>query len=302
MAEVKDKFEKGLLDSNKPRPEKRLDFRVQTGLASSKKQAFEQGEFEQEVDAPTSKAQIEAELLVAGLTSAKKQAFEQHQTDASKRKPSIIEHDLLAGAAKETKAKFERGEFEQDQDELRSRRFQQQQSETDLFAGMTTEKKAHFENGHRLDRSSISARPEEIANIVGAGLALAKRSELLSKIDAEQQIQRSADRPIDIDAELGFATARRDQLATLATSEYKSKEKHIDVAAGLASTIKEQFMADASKTAAPKTIDSTMDVESGLAKSRATAFENPDETAVSDHRSFDCAPFSSLGQANSRNW
>lgn len=290
MAEVKDKFEKGMLDSNKPRAEKRLDFRVQTGLASSKKQAFEQGEFEQEVDAPTNKVQIETELLVAGLTSAKKQAFEQQQIDASKRKTSIIEHDVLAGAAKETKAKFERGEFDQDPAELRSRRQQQQQSETDLLVGVTTEKKAKFENGHLSDRSSISSRTEEIATIVGAGLAQAKRSELLSKIDAEQQIQRSFDRPIDIDAaELGLATTRRDQLASLASSEFKSKEKHIDVAAGLASTAREQFMADASKTTAPKAIDSTMDVESGLAKSRATVFENPDETAVSDCRALECA-------------
>lgn len=37
MAEVKDKFEKGLVDSDKPRAEKRLDVRVQSGLASSKK-------------------------------------------------------------------------------------------------------------------------------------------------------------------------------------------------------------------------------------------------------------------------
>lgn len=40
MAEKKDKFEKGLLDSDKPRPEKRLDVRVQSGLASSKKTSF----------------------------------------------------------------------------------------------------------------------------------------------------------------------------------------------------------------------------------------------------------------------
>ena len=39
-------------------------------------------------------------------------------------------------------------------------------------------------------------------------------------------------------------------------------------------------MADASKTATT-TKTTPVSVESGLAKSRATAFENPDETAVS---------------------
>ena len=67
---LKDKFEKGLVD-DKPRAEKRLDVRVQSGLASSKKHAFEQGEFEQETESHISKVQIDTDL-VAGSNIIKK--------------------------------------------------------------------------------------------------------------------------------------------------------------------------------------------------------------------------------------
>ncbi|CAF1311226.1 unnamed protein product [Adineta ricciae] len=251
MAEVKDKFEKGLVDVNKPRAEKRLDFRIQSGLTSSKKQAFEQGEFEQEVESHVNKIQIETDL-VAGLTSSKKQAFEQQQqqqhmeNDANQMNRTIImERDALIGVAMEKKAKFESGEL-------------------------------------AADRPKISGRPDEIETIVGSGLAQAKRSEILSKIENEQQVQRSTDRVIDIDTEQGLAIARREQLASLANSEFKSTEKHIDVTAGLATAIKEQYIADASKVAATVTKAPvvTNDIESGLAKNRAIVFEKPDETTV----------------------
>ena len=251
MAEVKDKFEKGLVDVNKPRAEKRLDFRVQSGLTSSKKQAFEQGEFEQEVESHINKIQIETDL-VAGLTSSKKQVFEQQQqqhmeNDANQMNKAIImERDALIGVTMEKKAKFESGEL-------------------------------------AADRPKISGRPDEIETIVGSGLAQAKRSEILSKIEYEQQVQRSTDRVIDIDTEQGLAIARREQLASLANSEFKSTEKHIDVTAGLATAIKEQYIADASKvaTTVTKAPVVTNDIESGLTKNRAIVFEKPDETTVS---------------------
>ncbi|CAF0923977.1 unnamed protein product [Adineta steineri] len=243
MAEVKDKFEKGLIDSNKPRVEKRLDVRVQSGLTSSKKQAFEQGEFEQETEPHFNKIQIETDL-VAGLTSSKKQAFQQQQMENetnTMNKTIITERDALVGVA--------------------------------------TAKKAKFESGQLSDHPRISICPDEIANIVGAGLAQAKRSELLSKIDAEQQIQRSSDRFIDIDTEQGLATTRRDQLASLANSEFKSTEKSIDVTAGLATAIKEQYIADASKATSKISVPMD-DIQSGMTKNRTTAFEKLDETTV----------------------
>ncbi|CAF4528752.1 unnamed protein product [Rotaria socialis] len=276
MAEVKDKFEKGLVDSEKPRVEKRLDVRVQSGLASSKKQAFEQGEFEQETESHVNKVQIDADL-VAGLTSAKKQAFEQHKidNDANLPKSTFIDAEAFSGATTDKKAKFEKGEFDQEYHEHGSNRVQ---ADANLLVGAATERKAKFESGQVSERATTPARSDEIAAMVGAGNAQNKRSELLSKIEAEQQVQRSGDRHIDIDTEHGLAGARREQLATLANSEFKSTEKHIDVTTGLTSTIKEQYMADTSKpvksTAAP------VSVESGLAKSRATAFENPEDTST----------------------
>jgi len=245
MAEVKDKFEKGLVDVNKPRVEKRLDFRVQSGLTSSKKQAFEQGEFEQEVEPHVNKIQIETDLI-AGLASSKKQAFEQQQQNENE--INMMSKTII--------------------------------TERDALAGLATEKKAQFESGQLSDRRKVSVHSDEIATIVGTGVTQAKRSELLSKIDAEQQIQRSADRYIDIDAEQGFATARRDQLASLANSEFKSTEKYIDITAGSATAIKEQYIADASKAALKTASVPTDDIESGLTKNRATVFEKPDETTV----------------------
>jgi hypothetical protein len=152
--------------------------------------------------------------------------------------------------------------------------------ERDALTGVATEKKAKFESGQISDRPRTSICADEIATFLGTGLAQAKRSEILSKMDAEQQIQRSADRYIDIDTEQGLAIARRDQLASLANSEFKPTEKHIDVTAGLASTIKEQYIADASKITT-KTVVPTVDIESGLTKTRATVFEKFDEGTVS---------------------
>ncbi|CAF1084727.1 unnamed protein product [Rotaria sordida] len=341
MAEVKDKFEKGLVDSDKPREEKRLDVRVQSGLASSKKQAFEQGEFEQEVESRINKVQIDTDLvagvasskkhafeqgefeqevesrnnkvqidkdlvagvasskkhafeqgefeqevesrvnkvqidkdLVAGLTSAKKQAFQQQiENDANLPKTVTIDRDAMVGAATEKKAMFEKGELDQDYHELGSNRVQ---ADADLLVGAATDRKAKFESGQISDRPITPTRLDEISTMVETGNAQSKRSELLSKIEAEQQTQRSGDRHLDMETESGFATARREQLASLANTEFKSTEKHFDVTSGSTSTIKEQYMADTSKpiisTAQP------ISVESGLAKSRATAFENPDET------------------------
>ena len=243
MAEVKDKFEKGLVDINKPRIEKRLDVRVQNGLASSKKQAFEQGEFEQEIERRASKMQIEIDL-VAGLASLQKQLFERQQIDRESNtvnKTNFIEHDALAGVATETKAKFESGEI--------------------------------------LDRPKTQIYSDEIATIVGTGLTQAKLSELLSKIDAEQQDQYSVRQSIDIDPEQGLAIARREQFASLANSDFKPTEKNIDVTVGLANTIKEQYMADISKETKP-TIP-TIDIESGLTRNRAILFEKSDEISVS---------------------
>ncbi|CAF2825248.1 unnamed protein product [Rotaria sp. Silwood2] len=244
MAEVKDKFEKGLIDVNKPRIEKRLDVRVQSGLTSSKKQAFEQGEFEQEIESYISKTPIETDL-VAGLASLKKQVFEQQLINNETNminKTFIIERDALVGVA--------------------------------------TEKKAKFENGHISDTPRTSTCPDEIANVVGTGLAQAKLSEFLSKIDADQQTQRLANRNIDIDAEQGLAIARRDQFASLVNSEFKPTEKYIDVTAGSTNIIKEQYIADASKTTTSKTEIPAVDIESGSTKNRAIVFEKPDETAV----------------------
>ncbi|CAF3400209.1 unnamed protein product [Rotaria sp. Silwood1] len=310
MAEVKDKFEKGLIDSDKPRGEKRLDVRVQSGLASSKKQAFEQGEFEQEVESHVSKVQIDTDLvaglasskkqafeqgefeqeirphaskvqidtdLVAGLASAKKQAYEQHQleNDTNLPKTVIIDRDSMAGAATEKKAIFEKGEFDQDYHEFGSNRVQ---ADADLLVGAATERKAKFESGQLSDRPITPTRLDEMSTIVETGHAQSKRSELLSKFEAEQQVQRSGDRHIDIESDSGLAIARREQLASLASTEFKPTEKHIDVTTGLASTIKEQYMADTSKSVKP-TVQS-ISVESGLAKSRATAFENPDDTTT----------------------
>ncbi|CAF1929436.1 unnamed protein product [Rotaria magnacalcarata] len=276
MAEVKDKFEKGLVDSEKPRVEKRLDVRVQSGLASSKKQAFEQGEFEQETESHINKVQIDADL-VAGLTSAKKQAFEQHKidNDANLPKSAFIDAEAFSGATTDKKAKFEKGEFDQEYHEHGSNRVQ---ADANLLVGAATERKAKFESGQISERATTPARSDEIAGIVGAGNAQNKRSEFLSKIEAEQQVQRSGDRHIDIDTEHGLAGARREQLATLANSEFKSTEKYIDVTTGLTSTIKEQYMADTSKPV--KSTVAPVSVESGLAKSRATAFENPDDTST----------------------
>jgi hypothetical protein len=277
MAEVKDKFEKGLVDSDKPRAEKRLDVRVQSGLASSKKQAFEQGEFEQETESHVSKVQIDADL-VAGLTSAKKQAFQQQQleNEGNLTKSVVIDRDALAGATTETKARFEKGEFDHDYHDLGSNRVQ---ADAELLLGATSDKKAKFESGQVSDRATTPTRRDEGATVVETGHAQAKRSELLSKIDAEQQVQRSGDRHIDIDPEQGIATARREQLASLANTEYKTTEKHIDVVSGSTSSIKEQYMADTNK-ASITTKTTPVSVESGLAKSRATAFENPDETTI----------------------
>lgn len=253
MAEVKDKFEKGLIDSNKPRIEKRLDIRVQSGLTSSKKQAFEQGEYEQETESRISKTQIETDL-VAGFASIKKQAFEQQTLEnenQSVNKTTFIEHDVLAG--------------------------------------LTAEKKAKFESGQLAESSKIQAPPDEVASFVGTGLAQAKLSEFLSKIDADQQNQRPTNRLIDIDTEQGLAIARREQLASLANNGYKPTEKYIDVTAGLASTIKEQYIADASKstTSIPKTTTPPDDIESGLAKNLAVVFEKADEATVSLIRNAD---------------
>jgi hypothetical protein len=189
----------------------------------------------------------------------------------------IIDRDALAGATTETKARFEKGEFDHDYHELGSNRVQ---ADADLLAGATTDMKAKFESGQVSDRATTPSRRDEIATVVESGNAQAKRSELLSKIDAEQQVQRSGDRHIDIDTEHGLATARREQLATLANSEFKSTEKHFDVTSGSTSSIKEQYMADTSKASTNKTTATPVSVESGLTKSRTTAFENPDETAI----------------------
>jgi len=279
MAEVKDKFEKGLVDSDKPREEKRLDVRVQSGLASSKKQAFEQGEFEQEVESRVNKVQIDTDL-VAGLAAAKKQAFQQQiENDANLPKTVIIDRDAMAGAATEKKAMFEKGETDQDYHELGSSRVQ---ADADLLVGAATDRKARFESGQVSDRPITPTRLDEISTMVETGHAQTKRSELLSKIEAEQQTQRSGDRHLDMETESGFVTARREQLASLANTECKSTEKHFDVTSGLASTIKEQYIADASKTSTKTTV-APVSVESGLAKSRATAFENPDETTVNKY-------------------
>jgi hypothetical protein len=281
MAEVKDKFEKGVVD-DKPRAEKRLDVRVQSGLASSKKQAFEQGEFEQEVEPHVSKVQIDTDL-VAGSTSSKKQAYEQHQheNDGNLTKMVVIDRDAFAGASTGQKAKFEKGEFDHDYHEFGSNRVQ---ADADLLVGATTDMKAKFQSAQASDRATTPTRRDEISSMVETGHAQAKRSELLSKFDAEQQVQRSGDRHIDIDPEHGLATTRREQLASIANTEYKATDKHIDVTSGLASTIKEQYMADTSKTST-KTTAQPVSVESGLTKSRANVFENPDETAVNIYNS-----------------
>lgn len=245
MAEVKDKFEKGLIDANKPRLEKRLDVRVQSGLTSSKKQAFEQGEFERETTSAGNKLDIEKDLI-AGLTSSKKLAFEKQQSldydNQVGNKATLLERNALAGVATGTKAKFE--------------------------------------NGQVSDRPRLSICADEIATFLGSGLAQAKRSEILSKIDAEQQVQRGVNRSIDLDAEQGIASARRDQLASLANNEYRPTERFIDVTAGLANSIKEQYIADASRSTRPRTSIPTDDIESGLAKNLATVFEKFDEATV----------------------
>lgn len=278
MSEVKDKFEKGLVDAEKPRAEKRLDVRVQSGLASSKKLAFEQGEFEQEVDPHVGKVQIDADL-VAGLASSKKQAFEQQhlENESSRTRSVVIDREVLAGAASDRKALFEKGESDHDYHGQGSNRVQ---ADAELLVGAATDKKARFESGQASDRATTPTRRDDILTAVEAGSAQAKRSELMSKFDAEQQIQRSGDRNVDMDREQGSTNARRDQLASLANSEFKSTEKHIDVTSGHANTIKEQYMADTSKTTAAKAAGPAVDVESGLAKSRATVFENPDETQI----------------------
>lgn len=243
-----------------------------------KKQAFEHGEFEQEVEPHVSKVQIDTDL-VAGLASAKKQAFEQHQleNDSHLTKTVIVDRDALAGAASEKKAKFEKGGFDQDFHEHGSSRVQ---ADADLLVGAATEKKAKFESGQVSDRATTPTRRDEVLNSVESGLAQAKRSELLSKIESEQQVIRSGDRHIDIDREQALAKNRREQLEQLAQSEFRATEKHIDVTTGLASTIKEQYIADASKTLATKPTATPVTVESGLAKSRATVFENPDDSAT----------------------
>ncbi|CAF4715049.1 unnamed protein product, partial [Rotaria magnacalcarata] len=64
-------------------------------------------------------------------------------------------------------------------------------------------------------------------------------------------------------------------------SEFKPTEKNIDVTAGLASIIKEQYIADASKSTTTKSAMLTDDIESGLAKNRAIVFQKQDETTVS---------------------
>lgn len=276
MAEVKDKFEKGLVDSDKPRPEKRLDVRVQSGLASSKKHAFEQGEFEQEVEPHVSKVQIETDL-VAGFAAAKKQAFEQQvDNDANQPKTVVIDRDSMAGGAAEKKAIFEKGEVDHDYHEMAANRVQ---ADANLLLGATTDKKAKFESGQVSERATTPTRRDEVAAMVESGHAHAKRSEILSKIESEQQVLRSGDRHIDIDTEQGIASTRRDQLASIAQSEFKSTDKHIDVTSGLASSIKEQYIADAGK-AANTSKTTPISVESGLTKNRTTAFENPDETTV----------------------
>ena len=284
MAEVKDKFEKGLVDSDKPRAEKRLDVRVQSGLASSKRQAFEQGEFEQETEPHVSRVEIEADL-VAGFAAAKKQAFEDKhlETDVNLPKTVVIDRDGLAGGAAEKKAMFEKGESDHDYHEMAASRVQ---ADANLLLGATTDKKAKFESGQVSERATTPTRRDEVAAMVESGHAQAKRSEILSKIESEQQVQRSGDRNIDIDTEQGLASTRREQLASIAQSEFKSTEKHIDVTTGLASTIKEQYIADASKTASTSKT-TPVSVESGLAKSRATAFENPDEATVNVEQSID---------------
>ncbi|CAF3415462.1 unnamed protein product [Rotaria socialis] len=248
MAEVKDKFEKGLVDANKPRAEKRLDIRVQSGLTSSKKQAFEQGEFEQETESNKIKIPIETDII-AGVTSLTKQVFEQQQqqqinNETNLNKTIIIERDALNGVATETKAKFE--------------------------------------NGQISDSPKSLKYSDEIANITGTGFAQAKLSEFLSKVDSEQQNQRSPGRQIDMDTEQGLAIARCQQFALLMNSEFKSAEKNIDVTAGLASIIKEQYIADASKPTTTKSASAmlTDDIESGLAKNRAIVFQKQDETTV----------------------
>ncbi|CAF2074301.1 unnamed protein product [Rotaria magnacalcarata] len=246
MAEVKDKFEKGLVDANKPRVEKRLDIRVQSGLTSSKKQAFEQGEFEQETESNKIKIPIETDI-VAGVTSLTKQVFEQQQqqqinNETNLNKTIIIERDALNGVA--------------------------------------TEKKAQFENGQISDSPKSLKYSDEIANITGTGFAQAKLSEFLSKIDSEQQNQRSPSRQIDMDTEQGLAIARCQQFALLMNSEFKPTEKNIDVTAGLASIIKEQYIADASKSTTTKSAMLTDDIESGLAKNRAIVFQKQDETTI----------------------
>ncbi|CAF3575800.1 unnamed protein product [Rotaria socialis] len=248
MAEVKDKFEKGLVDANKPRVEKRLDIRVQSGLTSSKKQAFEQGEFEQETESNKIKIPIETDII-AGVTSLTKQVFEQQQqqqinNETNLNKTIIIERDALNGVATETKAKFE--------------------------------------NGQISDSPKSLKYSDEIANITGTGFAQAKLSEFLSKVDSEQQNQRSPGRQIDMDTEQGLAIARCQQFALLMNSEFKSAEKNIDVTAGLASIIKEQYIADASKPTTTKSASAmlTDDIESGLAKNRAIVFQKQDETTV----------------------
>jgi hypothetical protein len=189
----------------------------------------------------------------------------------------VVDRDALVGAATEQKAKFEKGDFDHDYHEFGSNRVQ---ADADLLVGATTDKKARFESGQMSDRATTPTRRDEISSLVETGNAQAKRSELLSKIDAEQQVQRSGDQHIDIAPEQGLATTRREQLASLANTEFKSTEKHIDVISGSASTMKEQYMADTSKTSITKPTAAPVSVESGLTKSRTTAFENPDETAV----------------------
>ncbi|CAF1377527.1 unnamed protein product [Didymodactylos carnosus] len=286
MADVKDKFEKGI---EKPRIEKRLDFRVQSGITSTKKQQFEHGEFEQETEPHVSKVVVDTDLL-SGATSERRERFEKGDLENRVEKTTTtVDIPLQSGVASEKKAKFERGDFD-DHEHVQKQQVEQ------IPSGMATEKKQKFESGQVGNDLTLMNQRENLAkSTIEPGIAQAKRDEFMSKISSDT-IQWTSDKYINIDTlEHGSATSKRKEFESLATSEFKATDKtKIEVQPGLASNIKEQYL---STVTTDSTINRDKDqqispqiiVASGLTKERANVFENPDsDTVVSkDSKDFD---------------
>ncbi|CAF0868930.1 unnamed protein product, partial [Didymodactylos carnosus] len=257
MADVKDKFEKGI--EEKPKAEKRLDVRVQSGMASTKKQQFEHGEFEQEIEPKPSKTTVDVELLsgaaserrtkfergefeqeveshiskvvvdtdlLSGAASERRERFEKGELENRIEKTTTIDIPFQSGAASERKAKFEKGEFEQEIEPHVAK----VKVDVDLLSGAASEKKAKFERGEFDDHEHVQKHQVEP---VPSGLATEKKQKFESgQVDNDVTLVNQRENLAQATIEPGNAQAKREEFMSKITSDtaqQRTGDKYIDM-------------------------------------------------------------------------